>query len=132
MTQTSNTFNRHRAIALLAAAALLVMPLFTAAGASDTQPPTEKTISPGAETTDGMVTASGILKKQGITSYMYGTHVLVNETGRTLYSLKSGRVDLEAYIGKKVTVRGKLINGYPVDNGPNYLEVSSIRDAESR
>ena len=131
MTPSSNVFDQHRIITFFAIAAFLVMPLFPA-GASDTtrnlQPPTEKTITPGAETSAEKVTASGTIKKQGVTSYMYGTHVLVNETGKTLYALKSHRVDLDVYVGKRVTVCGELVDGYPIDNGPSYLDVSSPCD----
>jgi len=70
----------------------------------------------------------GIVKKQGMTSYMYGTHVLVNENGRTLHALKSDRINLDSYVGKKVTVSGELVPGYPVENGPNYLHVGSVRE----
>jgi len=72
------------------------------------------------------VTATGFIKKQGMTTYMYGTHVLVDDNGRTLYALKSDTIDLNKYINRQVTIRGHLVNGYPLDSGPNYLNVKFI------
>ncbi len=72
------------------------------------------------------ITSVGIIKKQGITTYMYGTHVLLNDNGKTLYAIKSVNIDLDKYIDQKVTVKGDLIEGYPVEGGPNYLNVKSI------
>jgi hypothetical protein len=72
------------------------------------------------------VVAVGTIKKQGITIYMYGTHILMNDEGRTLYALRSKIIKLDEYIGKKVMVKGSLIEGYPVDFGPDYLDVNSV------
>jgi hypothetical protein len=77
----------------------------------------------------GEITASGTIKERGITTYMYGTHVLLDDNGRTLYSLSSDNIDLNKYIGRKVTVKGYLVKGYPVDAGPNYLNVKFIEMA---
>jgi hypothetical protein len=53
----------------------------------------------------GEIIASGTIKERGMTTYMYGTHVLLDENGRTLYALKSDNIDLSKYIGRKVTQR---------------------------
>ncbi len=74
----------------------------------------------------GGVSAVGIIKKQGITFYMYGTHVLVNDNGQTLYALKSNTINLDNYIDQRVTVSGDLVSGYPVDFGPDYLDVKLV------
>lgn len=58
---------------------------------------------------------------------MYGTHVLVDGNGRILYALKSNRLDLDRYVGKEVTVSGELIGGYPVEGGPEYMNVDKLR-----
>lgn len=71
-------------------------------------------------------TATGTIKAQGVTTYMYGTHVLVGKDGRTLYALKSDRIRLDQYLGGQVTVSGVLLEGYPVDGGPQYMSVDSI------
>lgn len=72
------------------------------------------------------VTASGTLKAQGITSYMYGTHVLCAADGNTLYALRSETLNLDLYLGQTVTVKGDLVAGYPVDGGPPYLDVQAV------
>lgn len=77
----------------------------------------------------GEITASGTLKERGITTYMYGTHILLDDHGQTLYALSSDNIDLNNYIGRKVTVKGNLVKGYPVDSGPNYLHVRFIEMA---
>lgn len=74
----------------------------------------------------GEITASGVVKKQGVTAYMYGTHVLLDDDGKTLYALKSDSVDLDRHTGRKATIRGVLVKGYPLDSGPQYLDVISI------
>jgi hypothetical protein len=90
---------------------IIVLP-FTCFGADSSKP--------------GEVTATGFIKKQGITTYMYGTHVLLDEKGQTLYALRSDNIDLSKYINRKVTVKGYLVKGYPIDSGPNYLNVKFI------
>jgi hypothetical protein len=72
------------------------------------------------------VSAVGIIKKQGATTYMYGTHILLNDNGQTLYALKSNTINLDNYIDKRVAVKGDLISGYPVDGGPDYLDVKLV------
>jgi hypothetical protein len=66
----------------------------------------------------------GVLKKQGVTSYMYGTHIIQFE-GQT-YALRSSTIVLDQYVDKTVTVKGSKITGYPVDNGPEYIEVKAV------
>lgn len=58
---------------------------------------------------------------------MYGTHVLTNDHGQTLYALKSSSVKLDDYIDKNVEISGSKIEGYPIDGGPEYIEVSKIK-----
>ena len=73
------------------------------------------------------VTAIGTIQKTGITTYMYGTHVLKDDSGKTLYALKSDAINLDDYVDKgTVTVQGDLIPGYPVDGGPDYLDVKKV------
>ena len=67
------------------------------------------------------VEATGVIQKQGITTYQYGTHVI------TGYALRSSSINLDDYIGQNVTVVGPLIEGYPVDGGPEYIEVEEIK-----
>jgi hypothetical protein len=71
---------------------------------------------------DGTVELSGTLAKQGITTYMYGSHVMSG------YALKSNTIDLDDYLNKSITIVGKKIEGYPVDGGPDYLEVIKVKE----
>ena len=73
------------------------------------------------------VAARGRLVELGMTVWMYGTHGLVDpDTGEYLYALTSDSVDLERSEETVVTVRGNLVEGYPVDTGPPYLEVYEV------
>ncbi|MFT6336607.1 MAG: hypothetical protein ACJATI_003366 [Halioglobus sp.] len=67
------------------------------------------------------VEATGTIQEQGMTTYQYGTHVIDG------YALRSSIVDLANYIGQSVTVIGHLIEGYPIDGGPDYFEVEEIK-----
>lgn len=71
-------------------------------------------------------TATGTITKPDVTAFMYGTHMLLDDAGKTVYALKSSTIKLDAYVGKKVTVRGELIPGYPLEGGPEYLNVRSV------
>ena len=73
-----------------------------------------------------MVKEKGYIKKAGITSFNYGTHVLVSDSGKILYALKSSILDLSEFLKGEVTVTGKLVPDYPVDGGPEFLEVADI------
>ncbi len=71
-------------------------------------------------------TYSGTVEATGITSYQYGTHTLQAEN--EFYALKSEVIDLSNYEGKTVTISATKIEGYPVDGGPVYLNVTEIKD----
>jgi len=75
----------------------------------------------------GRVTAVGTIKSVETTPYMYGTHILADDNGQTLYALKSDKIDLDDYTDiSNVTVKGDLISGYPVEGGPEYLDVKKV------
>lgn len=63
----------------------------------------------------------GTIQKQGITTYQYGTHTISG------YALRSSSITLDDYINQNVTVIGYKIDGYPVDGGPDYIEVEEIK-----
>ncbi|MBT8220657.1 MAG: hypothetical protein KJP00_12580 [Bacteroidia bacterium] len=67
---------------------------------------------------------TGTLKEQGITTYQYGTHTLT--TSDTFYALRSSVLDLDQYVDRQVTVTGRKINGYPVDGGPEFINVTFV------
>lgn len=77
------------------------------------------------ETGDVNVTLTGIVKVQSFTTYQYGTHTITNID--QFYALKSSTVSLDDYKDKSVTLTGRKIKGYPVDGGPEYLNVISIK-----
>jgi hypothetical protein len=74
-----------------------------------------------------MEEAKGTITRPEVTTYMYGTHALV-EAGskRTSYALSSKTIDLDRYVGRYVHVSGSQVPGYPVDGGPPYLEVFKV------
>lgn len=71
---------------------------------------------------------SGTLEATGITSYQYGSHTLTTED--TFYALRSEKIDLSQFEGKTVSLEGEKVEGYPVDGGPDYIEVNNIKEKE--
>lgn len=76
----------------------------------------------GADT--DAVTLTGEITPLGMTTFQYGTHSIKAET--ILYALKSSKVDLEDYEDKTVTLKGIKVSGYPLEGGPELIEVSEI------
>ena len=73
------------------------------------------------------VSGEGTLVEAGVTTFQYGTHLLMDEDGRILFALRSVIVNLDDYVDRQVAVEGLLVDGYPVDGGPAYLEVSRVQ-----
>ena len=69
----------------------------------------------------------GVIKVQGTTTYQYGTHVLTNEIGQTLFALQSDKIKLDDYVGENVEISGSKVDGYPIDGGPDLIKVSRIK-----
>ncbi len=69
---------------------------------------------------------SGTIEAAGITSYQYGTHRLM--AGEDVFALKSDSIDLVNYEGTNVIITAEKIEGYPVDGGPVYLNVTKIKE----
>ncbi len=69
---------------------------------------------------------TGSIEAAGITSYQYGTHRLITEN--ETYALKSEKVDLSNYEGQKVTLIAEKMEGYPLEGGPVFLKVISIKE----
>lgn len=77
---------------------------------------------------------AGVLQKQGMTSYQYGTHILNGmalsgkpDQPETTFALRAGKkINLNKYAGKKVIITGKKVEGYPLELGPELIEVSAI------
>ena len=68
----------------------------------------------------------GVIHKIEVSSWMYGTHTLNDANGKPIYALTSSTIDLNNFENKEVRISGKLIEGYPVDGGPLYLNVTSV------
>lgn len=72
----------------------------------------------------GAVRLTGQLKPLGMTAFQYGTHLLKTQT--KLYALKSSTLKLNDYIDKSVTIKGTKVPGYPLEGGPELIQVSEI------
>ncbi|WP_316821002.1 hypothetical protein [Pedobacter gandavensis] len=68
---------------------------------------------------------SGKIEKMGMTTYQYGTHTI--ESDHKTYALKSSSVNLNHFEKKEVQVIGTKVPGYPLENGPALIEVSSVK-----
>lgn len=71
-------------------------------------------------------TLFGKVDVAGMSTYMYGTHKFY--TDDTFYAIRSKAYDLNEFVGKEVTIIYKKIEGYPVESGPEYLEVLKIKE----
>ncbi len=66
----------------------------------------------------------GMIEKSGITSYMYGTHTISNNG--EMYALKSSNRSLDSFVNRVVVIKGSKMASYPVDAGPEYIDVAVI------
>lgn len=73
---------------------------------------------------EGTIKVTDVLSKMGMTTFQYGTHMI----GK--YAVRSSKADLKKYEGKKVTILGKKVSGYPLEGGPDLLEITSIQEAK--
>ena len=79
-----------------------------------------------------LIPATGVLERPEITTYMYGTHAVANEASGDRYALQSEDVDLDGYVGQRVTIYGTRVPGYEngqVEGGPPLLNVTRIEPA---
>ena len=71
---------------------------------------------------------TGVIEKPELTTYQYGTHAITDELGN-FYALESDIVDLDAYVGQRVTVSGAFVPGYEdgqVEGGPPLFSVTHV------
>lgn len=77
--------------------------------------------------------AKGVLEREGITSYMYGTHTITDVSSGIRYALRSEDEELlDSYAGQRVTVHGTLVPGYEngqIEGGPPLLKVTRVEPA---
>jgi hypothetical protein len=90
-------------------------------GIPSSENPTQST-----ERTDGStIVLDGEIYALGcFTSFMYGTHGIT--TDGVNYALTSELVQLDDYIGVPVTIHAEVVAGYPIDGGPEFLNVTEI------
>ncbi len=107
----------------------LALVLFVVAPASaqrDAGTGQEKSDSPTIEVT-------GMIEEPEITTYMYGSHAIVDEASGERYALRSEEEGLLSDSnGRRATVSGTLVPGYEngaVEGGPPLIEVDEIRPA---
>ncbi len=74
----------------------------------------------------GDFTAEGRIEILTAPPFNYGTHGLYDDDKELLYALKSDGLNLDDYAGMWVTVEGDLIDGYPRNGGPEYINVYSV------
>jgi hypothetical protein len=100
---------------------------------SSTPEPTPESNPETAPEAGSARTATGVLKRQGITFYMYGTHTIADVSLGVMYALRSEDEELlDAYVGQRVTVHGTLVPGYEngrIEGGPPYLKVTRVEPA---
>lgn len=72
-----------------------------------------------------LIELTGKIEKLGMSTFQYGSHT-IQANGKT-YALKSTKVNLDEYSDKEVILKGTKVAGYPVDNGPELLEVASLK-----
>ncbi|WP_131536809.1 hypothetical protein [Pedobacter nototheniae] len=96
---------------------ILVLSLFVAVFSSCS--------SLNSTTTGRSITLTGKIEKLGMTTFQYGTHLL--KTENKTYALKSDAIKLDQYVDKSVTIKGKKVAGYPLEGGPELIEVTLVK-----
>ena len=76
--------------------------------------------TPSGET----ISMEGKITKLGMTTYQYGTHT-ISSAGKP-YALKSSSLNLDTYVDKQVLIKGVKVSGYPLEGGPELIEVSEV------
>ena len=86
----------------------------------------EKSASPSVEVT-------GVIEKPEITTYMYGSHAVVDEASGERYALRSEEEGLlDDSTSRRATVSGTLVPGYEngaVEGGPPLVQVDQVTSA---
>lgn len=87
----------------------------------------------GQEKSESPVEVTGVIEEPEITTYMYGSHAVVDEASGERYALKSEEEGLLTDSnGRRATVSGTLVPGYEngaVEGGPPLIEVDEVRPA---
>ena len=100
---------------------------------SSTPDSTPESSTKSAPEADSAPAATGVLERPEVTTYMYGTHAITDETSGTMYALRSEDEGLlDGYVGQRVSVHGTLVAGYEngqVEGGPPLLNVTRVESA---
>ena len=75
---------------------------------------------------ESILSLKGQLRRQGMTTYQYGSHLL--KTEKKTYALRSKTIDLDKYIDKTIRITGEKIEGYPVSGGPVFINVLTVEE----
>ena len=79
------------------------------------------------------IEVTGVIEKPEATTYMYGSHAVVDEASGERYALRSDEEGLlDDSTDRRTTVSGTLVPGYEngaVEGGPPLIEVDEIRPA---
>jgi hypothetical protein len=90
-------------------------------------------VGTGQEKSESPVEVTGVIEEPEITTYMYGSHAVVDEASGERYALKSEEEGLLTDSnGRRATVSGTLVPGYEngaVEGGPPLIEVDEVRPA---
>ncbi len=90
-------------------------------GIPSSENPTEST----ERTEESTIILDGEIYVLGcFTNFMYGTHGIT--TDGVDYALTSELIQLDDYIGVPVTIHAEVVDGYPIDGGPEFLNVTEI------
>lgn len=71
-----------------------------------------------------LITLRGTVEEMGMTSFQYGSHKI--KTADMTYALRSAKIPLSDYTDKQVTLKGTKVSGYPMEGGPELIEVVEI------
>lgn len=74
-----------------------------------------------------IVRKTGTIHHQGITTYQYGSHILIDNDGNLVYALRSNNVNLDNFVGDEVEIWGAFVEGYPVEDGPDFVDVTEVK-----
>ena len=69
---------------------------------------------------------AGTLAPLEMSIWQYGTHTFTTES-REFYAVKSETINLDEYLGKPVYILGDVIDGYPVDSGPIFVDIKKVQ-----
>ncbi len=71
-----------------------------------------------------LIRISGTIEKMGMTTFQYGTHLI--KSGNTTYALRSTKLNLNSFLAEEVRIKGTKVEGYPIENGPDLIEVLEV------